>query len=183
MKSLLEMKTPLRSLARSYILTTPESSNIGILEVLPAPVWAYLSCHIPWLAVLFSGWLGLAEEVQYWKNTNRSQSNHPEYVQPGMMSRKSTIENNRHRFYLFPCPVFCSVVWRYHLYVKQINSIAVLRVFSAWCSVAGDATREPKPVPGSVCGLGDLRPGGGTLPPRKSGRPAGWRQREAGLDV
>ncbi|XP_063325204.1 retinal guanylyl cyclase 2-like [Pelmatolapia mariae] len=32
MKSLLEIKTPLRSLARSYILTTPESSNIGILE-------------------------------------------------------------------------------------------------------------------------------------------------------
>ncbi|XP_041840656.1 retinal guanylyl cyclase 2-like [Melanotaenia boesemani] len=32
MRSLLEMKTPLRSIARSYILTTPESSNIGILE-------------------------------------------------------------------------------------------------------------------------------------------------------
>ncbi|CAG6011605.1 unnamed protein product, partial [Menidia menidia] len=32
MKSLLEIKTPLRSIARSYILTTPESSNIGILE-------------------------------------------------------------------------------------------------------------------------------------------------------
>lgn len=33
MRSLLEIKTPFRSLARSYILTTPESSNIGILEV------------------------------------------------------------------------------------------------------------------------------------------------------
>ncbi|XP_030580930.1 retinal guanylyl cyclase 2-like [Archocentrus centrarchus] len=32
MKSLLEIKTPIRSIARSYILTTPESSNIGILE-------------------------------------------------------------------------------------------------------------------------------------------------------
>ncbi|XP_047238210.1 retinal guanylyl cyclase 1-like isoform X2 [Girardinichthys multiradiatus] len=32
MRSLLEIKTPLRSIARSYILTTPESSNIGILE-------------------------------------------------------------------------------------------------------------------------------------------------------
>ncbi|KAM6894721.1 retinal guanylyl cyclase 1-like [Lycodopsis pacificus] len=32
MRSLLEVKTPLRSIARSYILTTPESSNIGILE-------------------------------------------------------------------------------------------------------------------------------------------------------
>uniref|UniRef100_A0AAQ5XKS3 Guanylate cyclase n=1 Tax=Amphiprion ocellaris TaxID=80972 RepID=A0AAQ5XKS3_AMPOC len=30
--SLLEIKTPFRSIARSYILTTPESSNIGILE-------------------------------------------------------------------------------------------------------------------------------------------------------
>uniref|UniRef100_A0A4W6CTB7 Guanylate cyclase n=1 Tax=Lates calcarifer TaxID=8187 RepID=A0A4W6CTB7_LATCA len=30
---LLEIKTPFRSIARSYILTTPESSNIGILEV------------------------------------------------------------------------------------------------------------------------------------------------------
>uniref|UniRef100_A0A3B3DUV0 guanylate cyclase n=1 Tax=Oryzias melastigma TaxID=30732 RepID=A0A3B3DUV0_ORYME len=33
MRSLLEIKTPLRSIARSYILTTPESSNIGILEL------------------------------------------------------------------------------------------------------------------------------------------------------
>uniref|UniRef100_A0A3B3X177 Guanylate cyclase n=1 Tax=Poecilia mexicana TaxID=48701 RepID=A0A3B3X177_9TELE len=32
MRSLLEIKTPLRSIARSYILTSPESSNIGILE-------------------------------------------------------------------------------------------------------------------------------------------------------
>ncbi|XP_045921523.1 retinal guanylyl cyclase 2-like [Micropterus dolomieu] len=32
MRSLLEMKTPLPSIPRSYILTTPESSNIGILE-------------------------------------------------------------------------------------------------------------------------------------------------------
>ncbi|XP_077597748.1 retinal guanylyl cyclase 2-like isoform X3 [Stigmatopora nigra] len=32
MKSLLEIKTPLRSVARSYILTTPDSSNIGIVE-------------------------------------------------------------------------------------------------------------------------------------------------------
>ncbi|XP_077444446.1 retinal guanylyl cyclase 2-like isoform X3 [Stigmatopora argus] len=32
MKSLLEIKTPLRSIARSYILTTPDSSNIGIVE-------------------------------------------------------------------------------------------------------------------------------------------------------
>ncbi|XP_023287196.1 retinal guanylyl cyclase 2-like [Seriola lalandi dorsalis] len=32
MRSLLEIKTPFRSIARSYILTTPESSNIGILE-------------------------------------------------------------------------------------------------------------------------------------------------------
>ncbi|XP_028254645.1 guanylyl cyclase GC-E-like [Parambassis ranga] len=32
MRSLLEIKTPLRSVARSYILTSPESSNIGILE-------------------------------------------------------------------------------------------------------------------------------------------------------
>uniref|UniRef100_A0A8C4H9H2 Guanylate cyclase n=1 Tax=Dicentrarchus labrax TaxID=13489 RepID=A0A8C4H9H2_DICLA len=32
MRSLLEIKTPIRSIARSYILTTPESSNIGILE-------------------------------------------------------------------------------------------------------------------------------------------------------
>ncbi|XP_059211599.1 retinal guanylyl cyclase 2-like [Centropristis striata] len=32
MRSLLEIKTPFRSVARSYILTTPESSNIGILE-------------------------------------------------------------------------------------------------------------------------------------------------------
>ncbi|CAN9509415.1 unnamed protein product [Ophioblennius macclurei] len=32
MRSLLEIKTPLRSIARSYILTTPESSNVGILE-------------------------------------------------------------------------------------------------------------------------------------------------------
>lgn len=34
MRSLLEIKTPFRSIARSYILTTPEDSNIGILEVL-----------------------------------------------------------------------------------------------------------------------------------------------------
>ncbi|XP_061525256.1 retinal guanylyl cyclase 2-like [Phycodurus eques] len=32
MRSLLEIKTPFRSIARSYILTTPERSNIGILE-------------------------------------------------------------------------------------------------------------------------------------------------------
>ncbi|XP_034412960.1 retinal guanylyl cyclase 2-like, partial [Cyclopterus lumpus] len=32
MRSLLEVKTPFRSIARSYILTTPESSNVGILE-------------------------------------------------------------------------------------------------------------------------------------------------------
>ncbi|KAM8899285.1 retinal guanylyl cyclase 2-like isoform 1-T2 [Spinachia spinachia] len=32
MRSLLEVKTPQRSIARSYILTTPESSNIGVLE-------------------------------------------------------------------------------------------------------------------------------------------------------
>ncbi|KAG7232656.1 hypothetical protein INR49_008236 [Caranx melampygus] len=32
MRSLLEIKTPFRSVARSYILTTPESSNIGILQ-------------------------------------------------------------------------------------------------------------------------------------------------------
>ncbi|XP_057710069.1 retinal guanylyl cyclase 2-like [Corythoichthys intestinalis] len=32
MRSLLEIKTPFRSIARSYILTTPESSNIGIME-------------------------------------------------------------------------------------------------------------------------------------------------------
>ncbi|XP_069033502.1 retinal guanylyl cyclase 2-like [Embiotoca jacksoni] len=32
MRSLLEIKTPFRSYARSYILTTPESSNVGILE-------------------------------------------------------------------------------------------------------------------------------------------------------
>ncbi|XP_078101014.1 retinal guanylyl cyclase 2-like [Sander vitreus] len=32
MRSLLEIKTPMRSIARSYILTSPESSNIGILE-------------------------------------------------------------------------------------------------------------------------------------------------------
>ncbi|XP_062240627.1 retinal guanylyl cyclase 2-like [Platichthys flesus] len=32
MRSLLEIKTPLRSIARSYILTSAESSNIGILE-------------------------------------------------------------------------------------------------------------------------------------------------------
>ncbi|XP_019113242.1 retinal guanylyl cyclase 2 isoform X2 [Larimichthys crocea] len=32
MRSLLEIKTPFRSIARSYILTTAESSNIGILE-------------------------------------------------------------------------------------------------------------------------------------------------------
>lgn len=33
MRSLLEIKTPVRSAARSYILTSPESSNVGILEV------------------------------------------------------------------------------------------------------------------------------------------------------
>ncbi|TKS65453.1 Guanylyl cyclase GC-E [Collichthys lucidus] len=33
MRSLLEIKTPFRSIARSYILTTAESSNIGILEL------------------------------------------------------------------------------------------------------------------------------------------------------
>ncbi|XP_039679031.1 retinal guanylyl cyclase 2-like isoform X2 [Perca fluviatilis] len=32
MRSLLEINTPMRSIARSYILTSPESSNIGILE-------------------------------------------------------------------------------------------------------------------------------------------------------
>ncbi|XP_055012743.1 retinal guanylyl cyclase 2-like [Boleophthalmus pectinirostris] len=32
MKSLVEIKTPLRSIARSYILSTPESSNVGMLE-------------------------------------------------------------------------------------------------------------------------------------------------------
>ncbi|KAG7496071.1 retinal guanylyl cyclase 2-like [Solea senegalensis] len=32
MRSLLDIKTPLRSAARSYILTTPESSNIAMLE-------------------------------------------------------------------------------------------------------------------------------------------------------
>ncbi|XP_044198310.1 retinal guanylyl cyclase 2-like [Thunnus albacares] len=32
MRSLLEVKTPIRSICRSYILATPESSNIGILE-------------------------------------------------------------------------------------------------------------------------------------------------------
>lgn len=35
MRSLLEIKTPVRSAARSYILTSPESSNVGILEVPP----------------------------------------------------------------------------------------------------------------------------------------------------
>lgn len=39
MRSLLEIKTPIRSIARSYILTTPESSNVGILEVRLGP------CH------------------------------------------------------------------------------------------------------------------------------------------
>ncbi|KAF1381164.1 hypothetical protein PFLUV_G00171690 [Perca fluviatilis] len=33
MRSLLEINTPMRSIARSYILTSPESSNIGILEL------------------------------------------------------------------------------------------------------------------------------------------------------
>lgn len=33
MRSLLEIKTPVRSAARSYILTSPDSSNVGILEV------------------------------------------------------------------------------------------------------------------------------------------------------
>ncbi|XP_047441737.1 retinal guanylyl cyclase 2-like [Mugil cephalus] len=32
MRSIVEIKTPLCSVARSYILTTPESSNVGILE-------------------------------------------------------------------------------------------------------------------------------------------------------
>uniref|UniRef100_H3CB04 Guanylate cyclase n=1 Tax=Tetraodon nigroviridis TaxID=99883 RepID=H3CB04_TETNG len=32
MRSLLEIKTPVRSAARSYILTSPDSSNVGILE-------------------------------------------------------------------------------------------------------------------------------------------------------
>ncbi|KAM3857696.1 retinal guanylyl cyclase 2-like [Diretmus argenteus] len=32
MRSLLEVKTPLRSVGRSYILTTPESSNVAVLE-------------------------------------------------------------------------------------------------------------------------------------------------------
>ncbi|XP_029282900.1 guanylyl cyclase GC-E-like [Cottoperca gobio] len=32
MRSLLDVKTPFRSIARSYVLTSPESSNIGILE-------------------------------------------------------------------------------------------------------------------------------------------------------
>uniref|UniRef100_A0A8C6TBK4 Guanylate cyclase n=1 Tax=Neogobius melanostomus TaxID=47308 RepID=A0A8C6TBK4_9GOBI len=32
MRSLLEIKTPLKSMARSYILATPETSNVGILE-------------------------------------------------------------------------------------------------------------------------------------------------------
>ncbi|KAL3050791.1 hypothetical protein OYC64_001123 [Pagothenia borchgrevinki] len=32
MRSLLDFKTPLRSIARSYILSSPENSNIGILE-------------------------------------------------------------------------------------------------------------------------------------------------------
>ncbi|KAK5848003.1 hypothetical protein PBY51_005662 [Eleginops maclovinus] len=32
MRSLLDIKTPLRSIARSYILSSPENSNIGILE-------------------------------------------------------------------------------------------------------------------------------------------------------
>lgn len=33
MRSLLEIKTPVRSAARSYILASPDSSNVGILEV------------------------------------------------------------------------------------------------------------------------------------------------------
>lgn len=43
MKSLLEVKSPLRSIARSYILTNPESSNIGILEV------HVYTCHYSYL--------------------------------------------------------------------------------------------------------------------------------------
>lgn len=37
MRSLLEIKTPVRSAARSYILTSPDSSNVGILEVRVIP--------------------------------------------------------------------------------------------------------------------------------------------------
>lgn len=37
MRSLLEIKTPVRSAARSYILTSPDSSNVGILEVPTSP--------------------------------------------------------------------------------------------------------------------------------------------------
>lgn len=45
MRSLLEIKTPVRSAARSYILTSPESSNVGILEVrlIRGLMWAGLS--------------------------------------------------------------------------------------------------------------------------------------------
>ena len=52
MKSLLEIKTPIRSIARSYILTTPESSNIGILEVhlyLYLHLYVYLKCSSVWI--------------------------------------------------------------------------------------------------------------------------------------
>lgn len=37
MRSLLEIKTAVRSVARSYILTSPDSSNVGILEVRTRP--------------------------------------------------------------------------------------------------------------------------------------------------
>lgn len=65
MRSLLEIKTPIRSIARSYILTTPESSNIGILEVNTC-----LSAHLPLTAspllTLFCDWVSCYQGDWVW---------------------------------------------------------------------------------------------------------------------
>lgn len=95
MRSLLEIKTPVRSAARSYILTSPESSNVGILEVPPYLCDTAFTCggrlsrcsclpdSVLWLDVPSPGRLGLAEEVSRWKGDPVCQSEHQESVQSG----------------------------------------------------------------------------------------------------
>lgn len=205
MKSLLEIKTPIRSIARSYILTTPESSNIGILEVLSPCIctflcvsvcWCYHIHSVLWLVVLLSGRLGLAKEVFHWKSSNRSQSKHPKRVQPGRKSWRFTVNTfcliwirihwqNNNQSVLTNFLLFCLNRVNIRIWNRIISTVSRLILLSYFlcCSAAGDATWEPEPVPGSVCGLRDLCSGGWTLPSRKSGRSAGWQQCEAGLDV
>lgn len=192
MRSLLEIKTPIRSIARSYILTTPESSNIGILEVNTCLSVCSPACggcnntHL-WLALLLPGWLGLAEEDSCWPDHDSYKSKHPDSLQPGKTT-ESLLK------YMLARSIIDVDVWidmtklLWGTLLRNTKTltfrVCVSVCLSAFSSPAeGDAPWEFEPVSGSLPGLGDLCPGGGTLPSGKFGRPASWRRHETGLDV